>query len=270
MRKKEQVEKIVKNIKQIKIQGARDIAKAALKAYSLLPTKETRKKLIKARPTEPLLINTLNKYEKLGLKKILQHFAKTQNKINSLTSRLIKKNSVIFTHCHSTTVVQALIYAKKKGKKFEVYNTETRPLYQGRKTARELRKAGIPVTQFVDSAAKIALTREQETKKVDMVFFGADAILKDRIINKVGSGLFAQIAYNNKIPLYILADSWKFTKEVELEERDFHEVWKKAPRNIKIRNPTFESIPGKYIKAIVSELGILSLEKFVKKVGKSY
>jgi len=270
MGKKEQVDKVIKDIKQIKIQGAKNIAKSALKAYSLLPTQKTKEKLIKARPTEPLLINVLNNYEKLGLKKILQHFDKSQERINSLTFKLIKKDSVIFTHCHSTTVVQALIYAKKKGKKFEVYNTETRPLYQGRLTARELRKAGIPVTQFVDAAARIALTKSQETKKVDMVFFGADAILKDKVINKVGSGMFAQIAFSANIPVYILADSWKYTSYVKLEERDFHEVWKKAPKNIKIRNPAFESIPGKYIKAIVSELGILSLEKFIKKVRKNY
>ena len=60
---------------------------------------------------------------------------------------------------------------KKHRKKFEVYNTETRPLFQGRKTAQELRKAKIKVTTFVDAAARVALTREQETKKVDLVFF---------------------------------------------------------------------------------------------------
>lgn len=267
MTKKEaRINKIIKNIKEIKIQGARNIAKAALKAYSLKPTKATKQKLIKARATEPLLINTLNKFEKLGKKKILKHFQQAQNKINQLTLKIIKNNSVIFTHCHSTNVVNALIYAKKKGKKFQVYNTETRPLYQGRITARELKKAGIKVTTFVDAAAGIALTKTQKTKKVSLVLLGADAILKSGVINKVGSGLFAEIAYNHKIPVYILADSWKFTSKVKLEERNFREVWKKAPKHVKIRNPAFEKVPKKFIKAIVSDLGVLSLSKFIKKV----
>ena len=182
---------------------------------------------------------------------------------------MIKNNDVIFTHCHSTSVVNTLIYAKKKKKKFKVYNTETRPLYQGRKTVRELKKAGIKTTMFIDSAAMIALTKTQGTKKVDKIFLGADALLKNGIINKVGSAMFAKIAYENKIPVYIISDSWKFSsKDIKLEERDFNEVWKKLPKNskIKIRNPAFEFVPKKYITKIVSELGILKYNDFLKKV----
>jgi len=263
---KKRIDKIIKDIKQIKIQGARSIAKSALYAYSLNPTKQTKQKLIKARPTEPMLVNTLEKFEKLGFKKTLAHFNQAQNKINKYALKLIKNNSIIFTHCHSTNVIKALIYAKEKGKKFEVYNTETRPLYQGRKTARELRNAGIKVITFIDSAARTALMQAKKIKGPDLVFFGADAILKSGIINKIGSAMFAQIAYDSKIPVYIIADSWKYTNKVKLEERSFKEVWKNAPKNIKIRNPVFEKIPKKFIRAIVSELGILSLDNFVKKV----
>jgi len=260
MNRKEAINRIISGIKSIKIQGARNIAIAALKAYSLKPSKITKLKLIKARPTEPLLINTLSYYEKHGKKKTLNHFQQAQDKINSLTLKIVKNNSIIFTHCHSTNVIKSLIYTKKKGKKFQVYNTETRPLFQGRITSRELKKAGIKVTMFVDSAARTAIT------KSNLVFLGADAILPSGIINKIGSGMFAEIAYDNKIPVYIIADSWKYTKHIKLEERNFHEVWKKAPKHIKIKNSAFELVPGKYIKAIVSELGTLPLRKFVKKI----
>jgi ribose 1,5-bisphosphate isomerase len=262
MNKKEAIiKKIVLGIKKVKIQGARNIALAALKAYSLNPEKRTKLKLIKARITEPLLLNTLNYYEKYGKEKTLSHFQQAQNKINSLAIKLIKNNSIIFTHCHSTNVINALIYAKRRGKKFQVYNTETRPLFQGRLTAKELQKAGIKATMFVDSAARQAI------EKSNLIFLGADAILPSGIINKIGSGMFAEIAYDKKIPVYIIADSWKFTKQVKLEERNFKEIWTNAPRHIKIKNPAFELIHKKYIKAIVSELGILSLDKFLKKIS---
>ncbi len=269
MKKEARIEKIVKDIKNVKVQGARNIAKAALYAYSLNPTKKTKNKLIRARATEPLLINTLKKFERLGYKETLKHFDEAQKKINLYVLKIIKNNPVIFTHCHSTNVVNALIYAKNKGKKFQVYNTETRPLMQGRQTARELRKAGVKVTMITDLAASDALTRGGKIKKADLVFFGADAILRDSVINKIGSGMFAEIAYYNKIPVYIIADSWKFTSHVKLEERNFKEIWKHAPRNIKIKNPAFEKIPKKYIRAVISELGILTLDKFVKKVRKN-
>jgi len=267
MNKQKRFNKILRDIKSIKIQGARSIAKAALKAYFMFPSKESRKKLLSSRPTEPMMENVLDLAETKSKKEILNHFDETQDKINKHVLRLIKNNDVIFTHCHSTNVVNSLIYSKKHKKKFQVYNTETRPLFQGRKTARELKKAKIKVTMFVDSAIRIALTKRQKTKKVSKVFLGADALLKEGVINKVGSGMIAQLAYDNKIPVYVIADSWKFTKEkLFLEQRSLNEIWSSAPKNIKIKNPAFEFVQKKYIKAIVSEFGILTYSQFLKKI----
>jgi translation initiation factor 2B subunit (eIF-2B alpha/beta/delta family) len=167
-------------------------------------------------------------------------------------------------------VTHALIYAHDNKKKFQVYNTETRPLFQGRKTARELKKAGINVTMFVDSALGVALSHEQKTKKVNKIFIGADAILKDGVYNKIGSEVIAQIAKNQKIPVYVVADSWKYSShEVSSEQRDEDEVWEKAPKNLKIENPAFEFIEKKYIKGIISELGVLGHTEFIAKRQKS-
>lgn len=267
MSKQKKVNQIIKDIKDIKIQGARNIAKAALKAYNLIPTKNSKNKLLSSRPTEPMMQNVLKLTEKKSYKEILSHFDLAQDKINKNVLKLIKNKNVIFTHCHSTNVINSLIYARKKRKRFEVYNTETRPLFQGRKTSKELKKVGIPVTMFIDSALGIALSKEQGTKKVDKVFLGADAITKKGVINKVGSELITQVAKNNKIPVYIIADSWKFTKKnIPIEQRKLNEVWDNAPKQIKIKNPAFEFVPKKYIKAIVSELGVLSYSNFLKKV----
>ena len=264
--------KICKDIKSIKIQGARNIAKKALYAYSLFPTKSSIRKLISLRPTEPMLVNVLNRAEKSSPEQVLPHFEKAQHKINKLVYNLIENNDVIYTHCHSTNVTHALISTKNKGKKFEIYNTETRPLYQGRKTAKELRNAGIKVTMFVDSGMDVALSKKQKTKRVNKIFLGADALLKKGVINKIGSGVLAKLSKINKIPLYIIADSWKYSpKSVKMEERDFQEVWEKLPKksSIKIKNPAFELIKKKYIKGIISELGLMKYKEFLKKVEKN-
>ncbi len=261
---------VVKDIKSIKIQGARNVAREALKAYHLIPTKESKKILLLSRPTEPMMENVLEMADSVPYENILKHFDSAQGLINKNILGLIKNNDVIFTHCHSSNVINALIYAKKKGKKFEVYNTETRPLFQGRKTAKELRKAGIKVTMFVDAAVGIALSGEDGNKKVDKVFLGADAILKKGVINKVGSEVVAIIAKNEKIPVYIVADSWKFTKKkVPIEHRKLNEVWDSAPKKIKIQNPAFEFVKKKYIKAVVSELGVKRYREFLKVIKRS-
>ena len=264
---KKRFNEIIKDIKEVKIQGASNIAKAALKAYEMVSSKSSKRKLLSLRSTEPMMENVLKMIDKKPYKEILKHFDEAQASINKYIFKLIKNNDVIFTHCHSTNVVNALIYAKKKGKKFEVYNTETRPLYQGRKTARELKKAGIKVTMFIDSALGVALSKEQGTKKVDKVLFGADALLKKGIINKIGSETIARIAKSEKIPVYVVADSWKFTKKkIPLENRGLKEVWDKYPKKIKIKNPAFEFVPKKYISGIVSEYGNLKYNEFLRKI----
>jgi len=261
--------RICGQIKDIKIQGATNVAKAALKAYYLMPTKESKRILLSLRPTEPMLSHVLEMADKKPKAEILAHFEETQNKINRLVFNLMRNNSKIFTHCHSTNVVNALIYAKNKGKHFEVYNTETRPLFQGRLTAKELSKAGIKVTNFVDSAAEIAIARQGKNDReyVNLILLGADAILDNAVINKVGSGMISEIAYNHKIPVYIAADSWKYSaKNVKLEQRAFKEVWNPKKNPVHIRNPAFEPINSKYVRGIISELGNLSYKNFLKKV----
>ena len=57
MDNKKRFNKIAADIKSIKIQGATNIAKAALKAYSLVPTKTSKKKLLSLRPTVLILMN---------------------------------------------------------------------------------------------------------------------------------------------------------------------------------------------------------------------
>ncbi len=64
--------KILKDIKSVKIQGARNIALAGFRAYKLYPTKEVKEKILSIRPTEPFLINILNKADNLSCKGVLK------------------------------------------------------------------------------------------------------------------------------------------------------------------------------------------------------
>ena len=268
MNKQKRFNEILRKIKSIEIQGARNIAKAALEAYLLFPSKISKEKLLSSRPTEPMMFHVLSLAEKgISKEEILKHFENSQEEINKHMFNLIKNKDVIFTHCHSTNVISSLIYSKKKGKKFRVYNTETRPLFQGRKTAQELKSHGIDVTMFVDSAAAFAIEKNNKNDKiyVDKIFLGADALLKEGIINKIGSGMFAELASKHKIPVYIIADSWKFTKnKLKLEQRNINEIWDKAPKHMKIKNPAFEFVKKNYISGIITEKGLMKYDKFLK------
>lgn len=118
MSKQQIFNKIARDIKEVKIQGARNIAKAALHAYSLIPTKESKIKLLSLRPTEPMLEKVVNLADDFPSSEIKKHFDYSQDEINKIVFKLIKNDDIIFTHCHSTNVINALIYAKRKGKNF--------------------------------------------------------------------------------------------------------------------------------------------------------
>lgn len=260
---------VCRDIKSLRIQGAKNVAIAGIKALSMKGF--DLKRILSLRSTEPALRNGIKYAQKYGQEKALNYFKETQDKINSYGYKKVKND--VFTHCHSSSVVNLFVYAKKKGQKFRVYNTETRPLYQGRKTAEELSKAGIDVTMVADVAVGFLFRKSKLIpSKVDIIFFGADAVLKNGdVINKVGSNLFAEIAYHERIPVYIVTEGWKFSKRpVRIEERSFQEIWKEMPKDVKIKNPAFERIERKFITGIISEFGILKPKEFVKRVKREY
>jgi ribose 1,5-bisphosphate isomerase len=292
-------ERTLRDIKSVKIQGAENVAISAVKALEyrglsrragtprafLSEMNRAKKLLFASRPTEPLMRNSINRVMSSldgpdvgGLRKrlrascaeTLDHFDSAKRTIAEIGSNRIENGMTIFTHCHSSTVMAILKKAKSEGKRFRVFNTEARPLFQGRITAKELLKAGIPVTHFVDSAAKIAI------KQSDIALFGFDAVTTTKIYNKIGSDMFALIADKYDVPLFACGDAWKFDSEgiggfeETIEMRGAKEIWPAAPRRVKIENPSFEKIDPDMVAAIISELGVYPHENFIEEVKRTY
>jgi methylthioribose-1-phosphate isomerase len=257
-------DKIIQDIKDVKIQGATAIAKKGIKAYFLKNNKESVNRIISARPTEPLLQNSIeilekSKNKKTKSNKILNYIKKSQKIIAKKGSYLIKKNMNIFSHCHSTTVVEILKYARLKRKKsFVVYTTEVEPLLQGRQTATELAKFQIKTIVVPDLAA------EQYLKKCDLFLFGADAFTKKGIVNKIGTSTLCKIAKEFHIPRYSCGISLKFTKKIKLEKRKSKEVWLERNKFIDVENPAFDFIKKDLLSGVISEFGIQSYRQFTK------
>ncbi len=290
--------KTVKDIKSLKIQGASNVRKAAVKALrgSIENSKaknegELKKELNKnsallasTRCTEPELRTAIrivltaahksagrpddmkNPLLKIGemkaaLIKTIDNYENERQKaledIAAYGADKLPENAIVFTHCHSDTVESILKKAWKNGKLREVICTETRPMFQGRKTAKNLCKAGIPVTMVVDSAAGSFIG------KANVFLSGADAILEDgSVVNKIGTKLISMAAQKFGVPHYVAASSHKFDpvtffgKEEKIEERPAKEVWEKAPKKLRVRNPAFDVTEAKLIKGIICEKGI--------------
>jgi ribose 1,5-bisphosphate isomerase len=295
--------KTIKDIKSIKIQGATAVAINATIAFcyyakKISKTKDkkqfwkmllsARKALLATRPTEPAMDNSLNyllhnihlgSYDTLEIidifekrrDEVTKHFQKSDEAISKIGERKIRSGQVIYTHCHSSTVAEILKLAKKNKKRFTVYITETRPFLQGRITAKELSKQGIPVKYFIDSAARQAI------KGADMMLIGADAISSTgKVINKIGSEMFAEIAKLHDVPVYVCTDSWKFDPksifgyELNIEKRPKEEYWPSSPKGVSIHNEIFEKVDPELISGIISEMGIYPPGIFAEEMRRSY
>ena len=161
-------------------------------------------------------------------------------------------------------VVMVFIDFKKafdKGKVEGVFSSETRPLFQGRITAKQLASHGIQVTSYVDSAMRVFVN------DADLVLVGADAITSDGyLVNKIGTSLLALAANEARTPFATAFESLKFDPfttdgyNEEIEQRKAKEVWNTKAKNIKVANPAFDFTPRKYVDFAISDLGVFSID----------
>jgi len=258
-------------IRELKIQGANAIAKAALRALAAdraadpgVDGEALAVMLSAARPNEPMLRNLLKAFlaadadsqgSEVLAEAMLERVRVEEAAIAAHGAGLIRDGMAVFTHCHSSSAVGVLREAHRRGIRFKVFNTETRPRFQGRITASELAAEGIEVIHMVDSAAKYALDG------ADLFLFGADAVLPSGyLVNKVGTGIFCVVAARYDVPTYCATHTLKVVRDAEdeaVEQRDPAEVWPDAPPGVLVLNPAFDKVHLKYVTAFVTERGLM-------------
>ena len=190
-------------------------------------------------------------------------------------AKLIRDGDNVLTHCNAGalatvefgTALGVLKTAWQEGKRFRVYVDETRPLLQGaRLTAYELNREGIPVTLITDGMVGYVMSRHM----VNKVVVGADRIVRDAVINKIGTFTVAVLAKEHHVPFYVAAPKSTFdmkhkASDIVIEQRKPEEVThlgrlRIAAEGVDVLNPAFDVTPFKYVSAIVCETGILRVK----------
>src|SRR5437867_10683429 len=156
--------------------------------------------------------------------------------------------------------------AAEKGKRFQVFADETRPLLQGaRLTAWELQQRGIDVTLICDNMA----AQVMKEGRVQLVIVGADRIAANGdAANKIGTYGVALLAQAHGIPFFVAAPSSTFDlslatgEAIPIEQRDPREVThgfgrQTAPEGIGVYNPAFDVTPARLIAGIITEKGVI-------------
>ncbi|MEM3591675.1 MAG: S-methyl-5-thioribose-1-phosphate isomerase [Candidatus Bathyarchaeia archaeon] len=209
--------------------------------------------------------------------RIADEDVEVNRRIGEHGSKLIEDGDTILTHCNAGrlatvdygTALAVIRAAKEEGKRVKVIATETRPKLQGsRLTTYELMRDGFSVTLITDNMVGYLMFKGA----VDKVIVGADRVVRDAVINKIGTYTIAVLAKEHNIPFYVAAplstfDLNAFARDVVIEERDPSEVThigsvRVAPLGVNVLNPAFDITPIKYVDAVICEAGILGKEYF--------
>ncbi|UCC18676.1 MAG: hypothetical protein JSV62_11275 [Promethearchaeota archaeon] len=180
-----------------------------------------------------------------------------------------KRPSKIMLISYSSTIINLLAEFNKEN--LEIYVLESRPLLEGRKTAEIL-------SQYFKTHLIVDAAIGKFIDQIDIILIGVDSILKDgSIINKIGTFPLALVAKANDVPIYVIADSFKynlrshFDQRIIIDKKPIYEIYDKKIENkyLKVDNYYFDMTPSKYISGIISEYGILSIKQFLEKVQHS-
>lgn len=296
--------KVLQDIVELKVQGASNVSFASQNAflYELQNYKGQKEKLLpyfyelaksfwKTRPTEPgmkhFIVHFFSELERFQkgrglplIKNKMTRFIKNYeinqkdaiSKIAKFALKIpIAHKAVIFTHCHSSIVENAIKELHSKNKVEFVVNSETRPLFQGRITANKLALAGIKVHHVVDSGVYSYAKLLQSQGKHILFFSGSDVVTKDgELVNKIGTSQISlalnclgikHFVFTTASKIDPVEKHWKLT---DVEMRDPKEIWTQKNKNIIIENFAFDITPSHLIHEIITEKGLSKTKVLVK------
>jgi translation initiation factor 2B subunit (eIF-2B alpha/beta/delta family) len=237
---------------------------------------EAGQRLIKTRPSMAPLFNYVNEVllalcegkegagDVKGQKELvmrvsseyLKRSKEARNRIRAHMDDLIKANSTILIHSYSQTVVQSLVYAKSQGKNMKVIVTESRPVFEGRKTAEVLVQNEIRTTLIAD------MTSFSVLENMDLILVGCDTLCEAGIVNKTGTMGLAIAASHFNVPVYVLCEKNKmippaYMTKPDIVEQDPGEILE-APKGIAIYNIYFDVTHHSLVTGIITEDGIMT------------
>ncbi|MGH9796110.1 MAG: hypothetical protein ACRD5G_15180 [Candidatus Acidiferrales bacterium] len=174
----------------------------------------------------------------------------------TLRSMFPGRRTLVTTYSYSSTVVTALIHARSKI--LNVKCSEGRPLFEGRRLARELSSAGLAVSFTTDAR----LMESFYSGYQDVVVIGADSVTPFGFTNKTGTAALLEMATQAGVRTLILADSTKLLPgplaefQRIKEDPPARQVWPSPPRGVSISNVYFGGSPYPRRCLVITEKGV--------------
>ncbi|MFC6718469.1 translation initiation factor eIF-2B [Natrialbaceae archaeon GCM10025810] len=202
---------------------------------------------------DPATVDEAKELTERRIEEVVDRVESGKRRAAENAAEVLDDGTTLLTHDYSSTVIEALSIAVEAGKTFDVYVTEARPRYIGRKTARTLADFdGVETTLITDSANGIYL------EECDRVVIGMDCIVEDTLYNRVGTFPIAATAFQLDVPVTVLGSAAKIITEgfvFENEYRSGSEVMPEPAEGFDVANPTYDATPVRLLESVISDEG---------------
>ncbi|MCL5744186.1 MAG: initiation factor 2B [Acidobacteria bacterium] len=268
----EAVQARIDAIRQNRTSGAVELAQQAAESLVLLARKpqfsrealrEAARALVSAQPTMAPIFNLANRVLFRGTddveaacREFVRDMENAAQAIAALAAERIEDGGVVMTHSYSSTVLNALLAARRAGTRFDVICTESRPLCEGVTLAKALAGNGIRVKLILD-AAMLGFVREAR-----LILTGADSVSVRGLMNKTGTAMLALAARTQGVDACALCGSEKFLpagySQPAERPKDPGEILAEPVPGVTAVNYYFDSTPLERFSGIVTEEGVLA------------
>lgn len=184
---------------------------------------------------------------------LLRKVGEAAPKAAAEASKLVTNEGQYATLSQSEFVLRCFERAASQNKIATVFVMESRPLFEGRQTARALKKMGHRAILVSDASIGAFITR------IDAAFVGADAVLADgTLINKIGSYALAAACAAVGKKFYAVTSVLKYDSEKNADtfvnkEESAHEIF--ANPEIEVSNLYFDKVEPGLVTALMTEIG---------------
>lgn len=190
----------------------------------------------------------------------------SKERVARTASNFIRDNAKVLIHGTSRVVRAVLVNAlASRNKRFSLYITQGSPAESTADYIASLAALGLNPTVIPDSAVAHYMGQ------MDLVFCGAAAIAENGgVVSQIGTYQIAMIAQAHNTPFYVVAESFKFTKDLfPLKQSDVARLELPHPPLVDhyralaeipgthIEHSFFDLTPPKYITLLITDEGVI-------------
>jgi len=255
-----------------RISGSSDLAIRALEAFEAFCTatrspdelRDLAGRLEAAQPSMAAVRNVAHLCAQLvidgnepaiALREVRRELEGAQEKIARNAIKVFPTRVSVVTLSRSAAVVATCKWLHGRGRLAAVTVLESRPGFEGRRTAEELAAAGIPTTIVADALGPVLL------RECDAVIAGADSVLRDgALVNKIGTYGLALAAKAAGKPFHATCEVLKIdaahtSKTVPPAARRPPEELEPPP-NVAAVNVYFDVTPPELVTSYITDKGV--------------